>query len=602
MAVDFTGPASIVLDAYNRSIDLANSSKSELGAFTDALNASIYSPPSLSVQWASLAPPTIPDVPAMPETPAIVFHEPGNVPTDVDGTMDALVVDDFTAVAPTLNFGPTPVLSFGSVPSVPSVQDVAIPSAPTVNLPDVPQYLTLSTPTFGGINLHEEWLDKLDTIPELTLIEPTPFDYTPGAPYSSGFLQNMQAILNERLTGGTGLDTAVEQGIWDRARDRETQIALAGEAEVMRSSEAFGFALPIGTLAAQIADSRRSYHDKLSGLSRDVAIKQADLEQANLQQTITMGIQLEGMLLDNAYKLEQLAFSVAKEVADNTIGIYNAGLEHLKALMVAYQTYAASYKTVIDAELAKVEVFKALLGAEQTKATINTTLVQQYKAQIDGAMSVVEIYKAQVGAAQTLVQLEQSKVAAGAEQIKAFVATVSAEVAKVEAYKAANSAEATKVEGYKALAEAYSAKTGAQAEKARVSISRFSALQQSNAAKWDGYKARVGAESARVQALASQSSVIVDGYKIAATSATAKAELTASIWRASLQQYESAKTVMINAAKINMDSTIATNNARLEAAKVGAQVYAQQVASAYNIVNTSASIGGTSSFSQTQQI
>ena len=67
--LDFDGPASIVLDAYNRSVALVESAKSEMTGFTDALNSTIYAPPTISVQWTSLAAPSIPDVPDMPSTP-----------------------------------------------------------------------------------------------------------------------------------------------------------------------------------------------------------------------------------------------------------------------------------------------------------------------------------------------------------------------------------------------------------------------------------------------------------------------------------------------------------------------------------------------------
>lgn len=603
MPLDFNGPASIVLDAYNRSVALAETAKSQMSGFTSALNNHIHSPPTISVQWAAIAPPSVPDIPNMPSTPSLSFNEPA-VPGAFTDVLDAddIVIDEFAEQLPTLNFGPAPSLSIGSAPPVPGVRDVPVPDAPTVVLPDVPTFLSISTPTFGGVNLHEDWLDKLDDIPELQLMQPEPMNYQKGAAYTSGFLTNMQALLNERLRGGTGLDAAVEQALWDRARDRETQIALAGEAEIMRSAEAAGFPLPAGTLAAQVTDARRAYHDKLSGLSRDIAIKQAELEQENLKQTITMGIQLESQLMDHAIKLEQLAFEAAKAVADNAVQVYNAGVEYYRTLLSAYQTYAAAYKTVIDAELTKVEVYKAQLQGEQTKAEINTALVQQYKAQIEGSMAQVEIYKAQVSAAQTLVQLEQSKVQAAGEQIRAFVATVNAEVSKVEAYKASVGAEGTKVEAFKSLAQAFAAKAGVQAEKARVGIARYSALTQANAAQWDGYRARVAAESARVDALARHSGVVVDGYKIAATATTAKAELAARMWEASVKQYEGAQNVMLQSAKINMDAVVYANNARLDAAKVGAQIFAQQVASAYNIVNTSASISGSASMSQVAQV
>ncbi|MDP3663905.1 MAG: hypothetical protein Q8R46_10955 [Nitrosomonas sp.] len=169
-------------------------------------------------------------------------------------------------------------------------------------------------------------------------------------------------------------------------------------------------------------------------------------------------------------------------------------------------------RTIIDGELAKVEIYKAQLQGEETKAQVNTTLVQQYKAQVEAGMSQVEIYRAQVSAAQTLVQLEQAKIGAAGEQIKAYVAQVNAETAKVEAYKATVEGEVTKVQAYKAKVDAFSAKVGAQAEQARAEISRYSAMFQAKAAEWDGYRALVATEGERIRALGIQSSTLLDGY------------------------------------------------------------------------------------------
>ena len=59
-------------------------------------------------------------------------------------------------------------------------------------------------------------------------------------------------------------------------------------------------------------------------------------------------------------------------------------------------------------------------------------------------------------------------------------------------------------------------------------------------------------------------------------------------WEAELKQYEAGQNYVLQAAKINGDFTSATNNIRLDAAKVGAQVYAQLAASAYGMINASA--------------
>lgn len=599
MADATSSAAEIVNDKYDRSIDLADAATAAVEGFQAALNASVYQPPTISVTWNTLPAPNLPPIPELPELPEIALAIPGGMPSALTDTVGNVQIDDFDVEMPTLNFGVAPTLNIGTAPTLPEVRDVAVPDAPVIVLPDAPEFLALQTHAFGGINLHEDWLDKLDDIPELSVLQPAPFSYSPGARYASQLLDNLKATLNARIQGGTGLAPAVEQAIWDRGRDRETQIALAKEQEVLRASEALGFALPSGVLAGQLSDARREYHDKISGLSRDVAIKQAELEQANLQQATTLALQLESTLLEDAYKLEVLAVDLAKTAADNAIAAHNAALEHYKALLAGYQAYASAYQTVIQAELNKVEVFKALLAAEQTKADINRSLVERYKAEIEGSMAAVQIYQARVGAAKTLVELEGTRIQAGAEQVKAFVATVNAETAKSEMYKATISAEATKVEAVGTLARAYGAKVGAQAERARVEIAKLQVKLAAKGLEWDGWKNHLAAASAQVEAAARKSAVMMDGYRIGASAAEAQAGAYMRRWEADIKQYEAGKSITYQVAKANTDAVLHTNDARMEAAKVGLTTSSQRLASAWAMVSANASISGSATLSQT---
>ena len=562
----------------------------KLDTFAAALNNTLYAPPTISVEWKGIAAPTIDWGADVPTMPTIEFREPGNMPSQIDlGQIPDVVIDDFNVPMPDLAFPVQPSITVGTAPVIPQINEVALPDVPTVTLPSAPSYLTIATRTFGGVNLHEDWLAKLEDVPELDLVQPTPWNYLRGPAYASQLLENLKGVIGQRLLGGTGLNPTVEQALWDRARDRETQIALAAEQDAMRAAESLGFALPPGTLAAQLRDVRQGYHDKLSTLSRDISIEQAKLEQENLKQAIAEGLQLEGQLMDNAIKLEQMAFDAAKMAADNSIQVYNAGVERFKMLLQGFQAYASTYETIIKAELNKVEVYKAELEGEKIKADINSSLVQQYKAEIEGSMAVVEIYKAQVSGAQVLVDLEKSKLEAAGEQVRAFVAGLNAETAKVEIYKAGISAESMKMEGYKSLTQAYQAKASAQSERARAAVARIGAIAQVKGVEWDGYKARLSAESARIDALGKQSGVLSDAYRAGAAATTAKAEMSAKLWEAEIRQYEAGQNIAMSAAKINADAAMTANNARSDSAKAGAQVYAQLVASAYGMINASAS-------------
>lgn len=582
-------PAELVSQSFSQAQNYASSAQSQLSAFTTALNASIYSAPTISVTWNSLAPPTLPSLPTAPTLPTISFTAP-TAPTAFAIAEPAITIDTFSEVAPTTTFPTAPTPTYGSAPTVPSIGTVTVPTEPTITLPSEPTYISITTPSFAGIDLHTAFLSNLETIPTLSLVAPTPYSYALGPEYASTLLTSLKATLNSRLGGGTGLNPAVEQAIWDRARGREEELGLTNEAEIARNADALGFHLPPGVLAAQLREAQKNTFDKLSGLSRDIAIKQADLEQSNLKDTIAAGMQLEAQLIDYSYKLEQLTFESAKTTAENAVSIYNAQVDQYKALLTAYQTYAQAYKTIIDGELAKVEVFKAEVDVEKTKAEINKVLVEQYKASIEASLATVEIYKAQVDAAKVLVELEGTKVSAAGEQIRAYVAQVNAETSKVEAYKATVQAEQVKVDIYKVKADAFRSRVEAQAEEARLQLQRFSVLANVKTQEWEGYRAQIAGETARMQALASQSDALVAGYRAASSAVESEANMYTRIWEGEIKNYEAGQQLAISTAKLNADVTQATNAIRLDAAKVGAQVYAQLTASAYSMINANASV------------
>jgi hypothetical protein len=583
--------------AFTKATVYANEAKSSAAAFLSALDAAIYTPPTLSVTWESIAAPTLPTMPTAPTLPTIEFNAPGTSPAPLALSEPTVTIDDFTETAPTVSLPTAPTVSYGSVPTIPTVADVTIPTAPTLPTVSVPSFLSLTTITTPTIDLRESWLDNLDAIPTLSLLEPTPYSYARGPEYVSTLLGTLKAKLNERATGGSGLPPAVEAAIWDRLRDRETAVAQANIDEIARQSDALGYALPAGVIVAQTRDAQQAYYDKLSESAREVAIKQADLEQSNVRDAIAAGIQLEGQLITYSFNLERLTFDTAKQYADNALQLYNAAIERFRALLDGYNAYAVAYKTIIDGQLAKVETFKAQLQGEQTKAEINNSLVQQYKAQIEAGLAQVEIYRAQVGGAQTLLELERTKIGAAGEQIRAYVAQINGETAKVEAYKAVVQAEVTKVDVYRAKVGAFQAKVGAQAERARADVTRYSALYQAKASEWEGYRALVMTESERIRALGLQSGSQLDAYRATVASITSQAEQQAAVWRANIAQYEAGQNIAIQTARLNNDATISANNARLDAAKTGAQIYAQLTSSAYSMINASAGISGSGSTS-----
>lgn len=597
-------PAEVVAETFSNAESLANTALTKADTYLDALADAVVTPPSMSVTWAAPDEPTAiayPDRPTgLDDISATEWNTAVDdaMPTAFAEDAPVVVIDDFAEVVDEPVFPDAPTVSFDAVPTVPEVGDVDVPAVPTVDLPDAPNYLSLSTPTFAGVDLHEDWLTRLEDIPELDLVAPTPYSYARGADYASALLTALKEKIATRLEGGTGLDPAVEAAIWDRARSRESKVAQANIDQVSRLSESLGYQLPSGYVAQQIRKAEQDYNDKMSSLSRDIAIKQAELEQDNLKTTIQQGMELEGKLIDYALQLERIAFEAAREYATNALAVYNARVEAFKATLSSYQVYAEAYKTLIQGELAKVDVFKALIQAEQAKADFNKTLIEQYKAEVDARLTTVRLYEAQLGGAKALMELEGLKISASGERVKAYIATVNAKTAEVELYKSQVATEIERTYGiYKTKAQVFQTVSNAQAEKAKAELAAYTAKINAKDSEYKAWGTRVEAEKSRIQAVQSLSGILLDSYKADISKAQAEVEQDVRRWEVNIKEYEAQQNYILTSWKMNTDVTMSLNQARLDAAKTGAQIYAQLTASGYGMIHAQAQVsasGGTS--------
>ena len=187
-----------------------------------------------------------------------------------------------------------------------------------------------------------------------------------------------------------------------------------------------------------------------------------------------------------------------------------------------------------------------------------------------------------------LVEIEGLKIAAAGEQLKAYVAQVNAETAKVEAYKAGIDAETAKVQTFKVKADAFAAQAGVQIETARVGIANLEAQIRAKSLEWDGYKAQLQNNEAKMRLLMQGNELLISKYRIDGDLAVADRSSNIKLWEVQIKDYEAGQQAMIQTAKINGDQAMHAASVRADAAKVGAQVYAQLTGSAYSMVKAGA--------------
>lgn len=212
------------------------------------------------------------------------------------------------------------------------------------------------------------------------------------------------AVLQTWVAGVfTGIEPAVEAQIWDRARARESAITQRRVMDVRRGFAARGFAKPPGAMSLELADALQEQQNKESTISRDIAIEQAKLQQANRHFAMTTIVEVAGGII-KIYAADMSAFVARVEAevkrAMGEAQIYDSRTKAFVALVDGATSATESSAKVYEAE-SRVVIQKAGLSIEVVKANVAKMISQ--------LNTLVEIAK---GGAQVSAQLAASALSA----------------------------------------------------------------------------------------------------------------------------------------------------------------------------------------------
>ena len=100
---------------------------------------------------------------------------------------------------------------------------------------------------------------------------------------TDGYDEGMDWLINTITNGGTGINPAVENQIWQRGRDRLIAEGERADSQTLLQFAQRGFSLPSGAMTKLLQANRFQQLQRLQEQSRDVAIRQAELEIENLR-------------------------------------------------------------------------------------------------------------------------------------------------------------------------------------------------------------------------------------------------------------------------------------------------------------------------------
>mgnify|MGYP000191507331 CR=1 FL=1 len=267
------------------------------------------------------------------------------------------------------------------------------------------------------------------------------------------YFSPLLAAIQTQLTAwssdiSTGLSPVVEQALWERARARENTAMLLGVDAAYREAASKGFNLPSGALFARVDAAIQDTTNKNSALSRDIAIKQAELEQTNKHFAVDTSVKLETLLMGYSNNVAQRSFEVAKSTLDAAVKLYEARTKAFDSQVAGETARIGAQVSIYTAE---VKAFESLITGEAARIGAEVSLfdarVKSFGAQVTGETArltgEVSAYDASVKAFVAQITGETARVGAEVNlydsQIKAFSAQVAGEAARVgtviDAYK-----------------------------------------------------------------------------------------------------------------------------------------------------------------------
>ena len=472
-------------------------------------------------------------------------------------------VAEFQAAAPSINtslaFPEPPGVLMNPLINAPVLTDRVEPAAPQVSLP-VFAALSPTDNTVAPTNLEGQLASSYASASPSMVTAVNGYVDAMLAKHNPRYHEQMariEAQLATYLDGGTGINPAVENAIYERSRSKQDAEARRARDGAYGEAAARGFSLPPGSAMAAMRQSRQSAADNNAQSAREIVVMQAEMEQKNLQFAVTTSAGLREALLSaslsymqNLVSINGQALDYAKSILGAVVESYNIAAKVFGVKLEAYKAEAVVYETRLKSAMAGIELYTQEIKALEALTNVDRAKVDVYRARIESLRAYSDVYKAQIDAVIGRVSLEKLKLDVYQSQVQAFTARVQAKNAEWQGYSAALGGETAKAQvfqarmaGYSAEVQGYKAEIEAKSEVVRAKAITNDARAKQYSAALSGYSAVVTARGevartklenqrqtilafqAQVQAEVGNAQVQNEYYRATAMTAISNAEL-----------------------------------------------------------------------------
>ncbi len=212
-------------------------------------------------------------------------------------------------------------------------------------------------------------------------------------PNECQYLQHAQRWICDAITqGGTGIKPSVEAQIWERDRARLLREGARAEQDLVRQFAARGFPLPPGALHAGMARIQEDVRDKTAQLSRDVAIKQAEMEVENVRFAVQQAISLYGVAMDAAKNYMAALAGTAGTPAQLLPSVTDSQSRLISAASDYYRSRITAKELELKAVMPNAEY------QQQANSKNQDAQMQAIRNQVDVAVEAAKALSTQIAA------------------------------------------------------------------------------------------------------------------------------------------------------------------------------------------------------------
>ena len=380
------------------------------------------------------------------------------------------------------------------------------------------------------------------------------------APQHTAGMSALEARLQRYLDGGTGLNPAIEDAIYDRGRAKNDVESKRVQDSTLADMAARGFTMPNGVGNSMMARARQEAANNNAKMVNEIAIAQAELEQKNLQFAVTSSAALRTTVLNLTQQwlqglvaLNGQAVDSAKAVLSAMIDAYNTSVKAYSVKLDAWKAEAALFDSKVKVELAKAEIYKTEISALLAEYSVDQMKVDLYKAEVSSLMSLAEMYKGQVAAVAGKVGLEKLKIDLFQAQVQSYSAQVQQKQAEWQGFSASVGGFSAEAQAYSARVNGYSAQVSAFKADIDAKVGEIQATTAKNQATADGYKGTVAGYVANVQGLSASNSANIESQRQTGTLFKAELDFGSTKYASNLGYYKAESDRVLAEAKVKFD-------------------------------------------------